>query len=94
MAWINLTLNAAGPTADISFVGEGTIYCDGTFVGSTLQVKPRVDALIASGFIAGLNASTKSVTVPSGQYRLNLDTPAGATVNVYYNDATITARKV
>ena len=92
--WKKVTLTEANPTQDVSFRGRGSIYAEGTFASATVRVYILYQEVEnglkveSSGFLdSAIDGSTiKSIDVPSGHYRLKLNTPSGASVEVYYND--------
>lgn len=85
--WQKLTVTTAANTADLSFVGRGAIYVEGTFGGGTVQIKPKLDTgEVSTGFAYSLDGSTtKTADVPSGLYRLELSGSTGAAVDIWLN---------
>lgn len=92
--WKKLNLTTASDNEKISFVGNGSIYAEGTFGGGTIQIAIVVIdpdnsvPTISSGFLTSVidGTTVKTVQVPSGLYQLTLSGSTGGDVDVYYND--------
>lgn len=93
MAWRKRVLTNTTTSLIVSFAGRGSIYCDGTFGGAVIQIKPiAVTAAtgqddIATGVLYTIDGSTVvSADLPHGKYQIFLSGGAASTINVWDNN--------
>lgn len=86
--WKKHILTTAEPTLDLGFVGQASIYVEGTFGGGTVLIFLKtIDGIVSSAAAYSMDGTTISSTAaPSGLYRITLDGSTGGSVNLWYNE--------
>lgn len=92
MAWRKQVLTNATNSLKLSFAGRGSVYCDGTFGGAVIQIKPIAATPatgaddIATGVLYSIDGSTVvSADLPHGRYQILLSGGAASSINVWDN---------